>query len=204
MGIRIKVASAAALIVIACATSAADDRCQQLCAHWQLDAAASDSGDTALATALATFKEPRPRRQRERAPRDIVDATSAEVEASLGPLLDRQSRKEIEQDLKRLLSIPTRLQLSEEGADILIRGDDPVPRRLSPGVPHARVDIEGTAQIRCVFQAGTLKVSETYDRRRAATETYVVARGDGSLVVTREIRRPGIKPVRLRSVYRRT
>ena len=99
-------------------------------------------------------------------PRDGSPPDPDSLEASIGPIIDRPDRDELRTQILLALAPPQRLSIAADGADVLIGADSRSPRRLSPGVPHARVDSEGTARIRCSLEPGKLTVSERYDRRR--------------------------------------
>jgi hypothetical protein len=178
--------------------------CASLCGKWLLDVQRSDVAATVLDAALLEYNEPKAKRPNTRSSSDPVRQIEDEMERSLGPIHDRPGRVELRAELLRLLSTPNMLSFDAGGADIVIRGDSTLERRLTPSKPHSRIDEEGTATIRSSWDAGRLLVSERYDRRRQYTETYLVQRTDGTLLVTREVRRPGLKQLRLRAVYRRT
>ena len=199
---RILAAAFLALTLPAWAATPAPS-CGNLCGSWELDAGRSESATTTLDTALLEYSEPRARRSRDASPSDTVGQIEADMERSLGPIHDRLGRAELRAELLPMLTAPQRLVLDGAGRDILIRGDNLPVRRLSPGVPHSRVDVAGTARIRCGWDAGNLKVSERYDSKRTFSETYLLQRADGSLLVMREVKRPGLKLLRLRAVYRR-
>jgi hypothetical protein len=184
--------------------AASTPACANLCGSWQLDAQRSEVAATVLDAALLDYSEPKAKRPRTRNSSDPVGQIVDEMERSLGPIHDRPGRADLRAELLRLLSAPNQLNFDTGASDIVIRSDNKLERRLSPGAPHSRIDEEGTATIRCSWDAGRLMVSERYDRKRQYAETYVVQRADGSLLVTREVRRPGLKTLRLRTVYRRT
>ncbi|MEO6186096.1 MAG: hypothetical protein ABIP38_15540 [Steroidobacteraceae bacterium] len=178
--------------------------CAALCGQWQMDTGRSDAVAPALDTALAEYKDPRPKRNKDRGDADPFAQIEAEAERSLGPIHDRLGRDELRAELQHVLAAPERLRLDARRNEILILGDKNPERRLTPGEPHARVDAIGTATIKVSWKSGQLLVTEKYDRRRAYSETYALQPSDGSLLVTREVRRPGMKALRLKSVYRRT
>jgi hypothetical protein len=199
-----RIAAAAFLLLSLSAWSAAPaPACAALCGQWQLDASRSDAIAPALDAALAGYKDPRPRRDKDRG-NDTIGEIEAEAERSLGPIHDRLGRDDLRAELQHLLAAPQMLRLDARHSEILILGDSNPERRLTPGEPHARVDAIGTATIKVGWKSGQLQVTEVYDRKRAYSETYALQRADGSLLVTREVRRPGMKAVRLRSVYRRS
>ncbi len=176
--------------------------CGTLCGSWQLDAAHSDPAEATLDQALAGYRDPRPKRTRHGGSGDpLADIEAGAIDA-LGPIHDRPGRDMLRDDLLPLVRAPQALTLAADGKAILIRTGERSQRKLSPGEPHSRVDAEGTAKIRCTWQSGRLVVSEVYDRKRRYTETFELQRADGSLVVTREIERPGLKALRVRFVYR--
>jgi len=177
--------------------------CAALCGQWQMDASRSDALAPALDSALAEYKDPRPKRSKDRSDTDPFGQIEAEAERALGPIHDRLGRDDLRAELQLLLAAPQLLRLDARRSDILILGDRNPERRLTPGEPHVRVDAIGTAKIKASWKSGQLLVTETYDRKRAYSETYALQRADGSLLVTREVRRPGMKALRLKSVYRR-
>jgi hypothetical protein len=183
------------------ALAAATSDCGTLCGRRQLDAAASDPVEARLDAALDEYREARQRRPDEN-PHSLNAAAEAELRDSLGPISDRPDRDQLRNQLLAVLTPPETLQITLAGQEILIGADDRTPRRYSPGEPHARVDAFGTATIKTAFTPGKLTISERYDRKREYLETYAVLRTDGTLVVTRSITRPGLKPLLLRSVYR--
>lgn len=198
---RIAIAAAATLLPLPLPLPAATaPACGPVCAQWVLDEGSGGNLDALLDTALAGYRPPRPRRERQPPP-TLEGLEQAEMERSLGPLNDRPAREELRRELQRLLHAPTRLSISLQGNDVLLAQPPEAPRRLSPGVPHARVDSWGTARISTALRDGRLTVTERYDRGRQYTQTYAVARKDGRLVVTQEVRRPGLKPLRLQTTY---
>jgi hypothetical protein len=177
--------------------------CGNLCGRWQLEAPRSDAAAPALDAALAKYSEPRDKRSRSRPQQDAASQIEAEMEHSLGPIHDRLGRTDLRAELLTLLTAPQLLVVDSRGTDIVIRGDGNPERKFSPGVPRARVDAVGTAKINSSLKADRLLVTEVYDRKRKYSETYVLQRADGTLLVTREVQRPGMKPLRIRTVYRR-
>lgn len=200
---RLMVATAtlAASLWTATALPATAPACGTLCGKWQLDPARSDDAKALLDAAMETFKEPRPRRQ-DRMPRTLEGDIGAQVDQSLGPINTRPFGREVRRELDRLLKVPEQLVIELQGREFRLGGLAGSPRRLTPGESHARVDAEGTAEIRCNFKDGRLQITERYDRRRQYSETYAVQRGDGSLLVTREVKRQGLKPLLIKSRYR--
>lgn len=191
------------LLASAAAWSSQPVGCGTLCGSWQLDASRSDAAESTLDQALAGYRDPKPKRIRRGGSGGdpLADIEAGAIDA-LGPIHDRPERDLLRSDLLPLVRAPQALTLGAQGKDILIRSGERTQRKLSPGEPHSRVDAEGTAKIRCTWQAGRLVVSEIYDRKRRYVETFELQRADGSLVVTREIERPGLKVLRVRFVYR--
>jgi hypothetical protein len=177
--------------------------CGSLCGRWQIDQSHSDAPFAAVESALAKYSEPRDKRARMRVENDAVSQIEAEMEHSIGPIHDRLGRNDLRVELLTLLTAPQLLVVDSKGTDILIRGDGNPERRFSPGVPRARVDSVGTAKINSSWKSERLLLTEVYDRKRKYSESYVLQRADGTLLVTREVQRPGMKPLRIRTVYRR-
>ena len=107
--------------------------------------------------------------------------------------------------LMALLEPPSRLNLNARGGDVLIQGDDQPARKLTAGTPRSRVNTNGTSTILATWKnSSRLTITERYDRKRQYYEIYTLQPADGSLLVTREVQRPGLKPLRLQAVYRRS
>jgi hypothetical protein len=192
----------ALLLLFAGATAAVPAAdCGPLCGRWRLDPAASDPVEARLDAALAAYREARERHNND-TPHSLNAAAEAELRDSLGPINDRPDKDQLRTQLLSVLTPPETLQITLAGQEILIGADDRPARRYSPGEPHARVDAFGTATIKTSFSPGRLTINERYDRKREYLEAYAVAHADSSLVVTRTITRPGLKPLVLRSVYR--
>jgi hypothetical protein len=193
------------LMVLIAATAApagaAALNCGALCGQWRLDAAASDPLEAHVDAALQKYREPRDRRLPRGNPENLQIAAEVELRQSLGPIDDRPNRSGLREELLTALRPPETLQISVAGSDVSINGDARGARRYSPGVPHARVDAIGTAKIKATLAPGKFTLNERYDRKQEYTETYTVQR-DGSLVVERQIERPGLKSLRLRAVYK--
>jgi hypothetical protein len=187
---------------VAVMAAAPTSGCARLCGQWVLDAAHSDAPEAVLDTALATYKEPRARRERGPAGDGPVGDVIADMERSIGPIFDRPRRADLRSELLTVVTAPATLEFDRRGAEILIRAPARGERRLSVGTPHARVDAIGTARISSSWKSGALVVRERYDRKRGYAETYTLQR-DGSLLVTREVERPGLKTLRLRALYQR-
>lgn len=193
-----------ALLLLAVPALAAEPRgCGPLCGDWVLDAGASDPAEAALDAALAQYKEPRARRPSRVFSDDPGAQMAAEMEQSLGPIRDRPQGADLRGELLPLVVPPRTLRIAAQGSDVVLRGDAPGERRLRPGEPHSRVDAQGTARIECQWQSGVLRISERYERRRRSEESYQLRQKDGVLVVTRELRRPGLPALRVRAVYHR-
>jgi hypothetical protein len=169
------------------------------CGAWELDPANSEPVDPAIDAALARYKPPRPRRLRA-SPGDIVGETEAEFEASLDRMPGMMDRSQLRDELKRLLQTPESLDLRQEGGDVVIEAKGSPKRRITPGEPHARVDARGTAEISSRWRSGALNVNETYTRKSANREVYLLEAGQ--LRVTRTVTRPGLPDVVVRSTYK--
>jgi hypothetical protein len=202
---------AALLIVTLPAGAASTPGCGKLCGNWQLDSVASAAVAPAVDAALKSYSDPRARRlprsqrSREGLPEDTIDQIDAAMERSLGPILDRPVRADLRSELVSLLEPPAKLLLDARGTDLVIQEDSQLARRLTPGTPRARVTTDGTATILATWKkSDRLTISERYDRKRRYYEIYTLQAADGSLLVTREVQRPGLKPLRLQAVYRRS
>jgi hypothetical protein len=153
--------------------------CAWLCGDWAVDPAQTDPAEALIDDALQDYDEPRPGGR-------------------------QPTGAELRQELRALLLPPASLTLAENGAEILIRISAQPERRFTANRTLSRTDAAGTAEIRASWRSDdSLQISESYDRRRNHTETYALQR-DGTLVITREVERPGIKRLRARSVYRRS
>jgi hypothetical protein len=199
------------LIALAClglvvewatASAATPSACGILCGGWQLDAAVSDALQPQLEAAFQHYKEPQPKRLKRTNSSDVATMAQEELDATLGPSVRRPPREELRAELVRILTSPTNLTMAAKGDNILIASGSTSARQLTPGEPHARVDSEGTARIRCEWLQNRLVVTETYDRRRQSRETYEL-QPRGIMVITRSVERPGLPTIKLRSVYRR-
>jgi hypothetical protein len=176
--------------------------CGPLCGRWTLDVAASDPVEARLDAALAAYRESLEPRPVGDDPKNLRAAAEVELRESLGPIKKRPDRDELREQLLAVLKPPETLQVTLAGPDVLIGADDRYVRRYSPGVPHSRVDAFGTAKITAAITPGRFTINERYDRQREYLETYAVQRADGSLLVERQVTRPGMTPLRLRAVYR--
>lgn len=190
------------MLALAPALPAATLPCDSVCGQWQLEAGTAPSAEAAVDTALARYSGPRlPGRQR--APRTLEGAAREDMERAIGPIDDRLPHEALRAELLRLLQVPAQLQIRQRGADLLIESPGSGARRFSPGVSHARIDADGTATIRCVLKPRRLTITETYARNRRNGEDYSVDREGNRLTVIRELRRPGLAPVRFEVHYRR-
>lgn len=127
-------------------------------------------------------------------PEPVVDAA----------LEKRADATRLREELLAALTGPTTFVLADNGDEILLRVPSRPERRLTANRSHARVDQYGTAEIRASWRNDdSLLVTESYDRRRNQSESYALQR-DGTLVITREVERPGIKRLKVRAVYRRS
>jgi hypothetical protein len=174
--------------------------CGRLCGKWVLDSSHSDAAGPALDSALATYKEPKPRRDRNYHSDSPVGDVVADMERSIGPILDRPHGSDLRVELLPLVTPPAELEFDRRSSEILIKAPTRGERRIVVGSPHARVDAAGTAKISANWKAGALVISERYDRKREYIETYTLQR-DGTLLVTRQLDRPGLKTIRLRALY---
>ena len=194
----------AALLVTALpAWSATPAGCATLCGNWQLETTLSDTVEPMVDAVLSTYKAPRAKRIPNAGADDMAGRINEEMERSLGPIHARPGRAELRGELLLRLAVPQKLTLEGRGEGLAIQGDGSLARRIAPGTPHSRVDANGTAKIRSSWKSGALVVGEDYGRKNSYTETYALQRKDATLLVTRDVRRPGMKPLRIRSVYRR-
>lgn len=200
---RILIAALLIITALPVLAAPAPSGCGTLCGSWQLDAGSREAALAAVEASLAKYKDPRPTRQSMPSANDPIEGIRAEMENSLGPIQRRPGREGLKAELLPRVMPPEKLVIEARGTDIILRTPERSERRLSPGVSHARVDAEGTAKIQCSWSDGKLIVSDKYDRRRQSIETYAVQRKDGTLVVTLEMRRPGLKALRIHSVYHR-
>jgi hypothetical protein len=191
------------LAVAPASASTPASACTALCGEtWQLDTAASDDPAKAIETAVLAYKEEKPKRPRGHSS-DLASMYRAEDEASLGPLFLRPRREELRLELVRRLTIPQQLRLSVVHGDILVDESRGSPRRFTPGEPHARVDAQGTANIRANWTGNKLVIREDYGRKVSNRETYALDSHGLQLIVTRVLERPAMPDITLRSVYRR-
>jgi hypothetical protein len=170
------------------------------CGAWQLDVASSDVVEPAVDAALAKYKPRRPRRVRG-SYGDVRSETEAEFENSLieRPGADRGRLRE---NLLTVLHSPAELRLRQDGEDIVIETPGGPTQRVTPGEPHARVDLLGTAEIVSRLRGSTLTITEKYDVRKVSNrEVYAVDAGTGHLLVTRSVTRPGLKEIVVKSTY---
>jgi hypothetical protein len=170
------------------------------CGAWQLDAATSDSAGPALDAALARYKPPRQPRMRGNWG-DVRSETEAEFQNSLNERPGPADRKRMHDDLLRLLNSPQELHLRQDGQDIVIEAVGGPTRRVTPGEPHSRVDMQGTAEIVSKLNGATLSITENYGGKTRNRETYVLDASKGRLLVTRSVSRRGLKDVVVHSTY---
>ena len=201
---------AALLIVALPAGAASPSGCGTLCGSWRLDTTVTAAVAPVVDAALVSYSDPRGRRPvRSQRSRDgnlesATEQMDTAMQNSLGPIMDRPVRAELRSELMSLLTPPAQLNVEARGVDILIKGDGQLARKLSPGTPKSRVNAEGTATILATWKSDRLAITERYDRRRRYNETYALQAADGSLLVTREVERPGMKPLRVQAVYHRS
>jgi hypothetical protein len=201
----------AALLILAFPAGAAEPAgCGTLCGNWRLDTTASTAVAPAVDGALRTYSEPRAKRAQrtqrydDGSPQSTAEQIDDAMERSLGPIFDRPDRADLRTELMSLLSPPVLLNLDARGTDLLIQGDNQLARKLSAGTPRTRVNANGTATILATWKkSDRLTITERYDRKRRYYETYALQPADGSLLVTREVQRPGLKTLRIQAVYRR-
>jgi hypothetical protein len=195
---------AALLLATLPAWGATPSGCATLCGSWQLDTVLSAAVEPVVDAALAEYRPPRAKRIPNASQDDMIGRIEEEMERSLGPIHNRPGRADLRGELLQRLEVPQKLSLEGRGDGLSIQGDGTLSRRITPGTPHARVDSNGTAKIRSSWKSAALVITEKYGRSNSYTETYAVQRSDDTLLVTREVRRPGMKILKIRSVYRRT
>jgi len=174
-------------------------RCDKLCASWVLDPAASTDVAAAIDTAVESYKEEKVRRIR--SGNDIESMARAELEEGLGPMRSRPQREELRTQLQGQLRVPDQVRLSVDDDVVLVDEGGKTPRRFEPGQPYSRVDSIGTAKITIRLQGSVFEVTENYGKGRSNRESYALAPKAGHLVVTRTLSRPGMKDVKIVSVY---
>lgn len=180
----------------------AQQGCARLCGEWTLDVAHSDQPGQIVDAALENYKDPRPRYQQRRQPRDAVESVVAEMERDIGPIYDRPDRDGVKAELVSRITPASSLAFGARGAQILLRADGGHERRFEAERPHSRTDSLGTAKIRTTWKGQSLVITETYDRKHGHKESYTL-QPDGSLLLTREFQRPGLKnSIVIRAVYR--
>lgn len=193
--------AALALGLVLAAPAGAVPSCGALCAGWQLDPSASADPKAAIDTALAGYKEEKPRRRRP-PPSDFAGLAKAELDDSLGPMHERPMRDELRQQLTRQLTVPETLHISQAGDEILIDEGGKSPRRFDLEESYSRVDSVGTAEVSARLSGNSFTVRENYKRGRDNRETYEFDAHTDRLVVTRTIARPSMPKLVLKSVYR--
>lgn len=174
-------------------------RCDKLCANWVLDAAASTDVSAAIDAAVASYKEEKVRRIR--SGNDIASLERAELEEGLGPMRSRPQREELRTQLQQQLKVPGQLRLSVNDDVVLVDEGGTSPRRFEPGQPYSRVDSIGTAKITIRLQGSVFEVVENYGKGRSNRESYAAADKGARLTVTRTLSRPGMKDIKIQSVY---
>ena len=177
------------------------DPCARLCGAWSLDPAASTDVTTAIATTVDAYKEDKPRHARGLNSNDIAVLARAEVEESLGPLHSRPSRDELRDQLQRQVRVPATVSLRLDDDVLVVDEGGSSPRRFEPGRPYSRVDSVGTARITIRFKGPVFEVIEDYGKGRSNRETYAADTKGTRLVVTRAISRPGMKDLKVQSIY---
>jgi hypothetical protein len=186
---------------IALEAGAATPVCGRLCAAWQLDAAASSDPQAAIDTAVAAYKEEKPKRHRAPAS-DFAALARAELEDSLGPMHERPMRDELRKELTQLLVIPGSLRIILVGDEVRIDEGRGGPRRFDLGESYSRVDDLGTAEVSAQLQGTGFRIREKYTKGRGSNrETYQIEARTDRLVVTRTIERPKMPNLVVRSVY---
>ena len=193
----------AVILLLAAAPACAGqgtEACQALCGNWSLQASGDAPVEARIDAALATYKAPRPRHESRPIARDARDAAQAAAEDAIGPVFDRPERAGLRAELLGLLRSPQDLEFASRGPEIEIRSGKTLARRVEPGRKHSRVDELGTAKIRTAWTSGALVITEKYDRRHEQQESYKLQK-DGTLLVVREVERPGVKTIRVEAVY---
>jgi len=194
-----------ALVLAGLPAQAADmpSGCAWLCGSWILDTTQSDAPEATVDAALGKSRQPGSSGQPQRHPRDPALRTNAPVEPpgdAPGPGNPRKTR--LRTELLALVTPPEELVLSEQEREIIIRPAGGEEQRLFPGEPHSRVDASGTTRIRTTWKKDALVIKESHGHKDQQTESYAL-QPDGTLLVTRVVERPGLKKLRLRSLYRR-
>lgn len=177
------------------------DACAKLCGTWSLDQAASADVATAISAAVESYKEDKPRHARGLNSNDLAVLARAEVEESLGPLHSRPPREELREQLQRQVQVPASVSLRMDDDVVVVDEGGRSPRRFEPGRPYSRVDSVGTAKITIRLKGPVFEVIEDYGKGRSNRETYTVDPKGSRLVVTRAISRPGMKDLRVQSIY---
>lgn len=174
-------------------------RCDKLCASWTLDPGASTDISAAIDAAVESYKEEKVRRPRSGS--DIESMARAELEEGLGPMRSRPQREELRTQLQGQLKVPERVRLAVDDDVVLVDEGGKAPRRFEPGQPYSRVDSIGTAKITIRLQGSVFEVTENYGKGRSNRESYAMAPKGGQLIVTRTLARPGMKDIKIISVY---
>jgi hypothetical protein len=106
---------------------------------------------------------------REGSPGNLDSMNKAADEAALGPFYERPHGVDLRKELTRTLTPPGSLELSAADGAILVAIDGHKPLSLTPGEPHSRTDVYGTAEIDVEMRKEQLTVTERYDRKRQYT-----------------------------------
>jgi hypothetical protein len=178
--------------------------CQDLCQSWRLDETASDNIVAAVDSAMQGYKPPSDRRRRISGGDSVEAMARAADEEALGPIHKRPIGDVVRDDLLQSLLQSRKLVLVAKGDDVAIARDTGTPQALSIDQPYARVDDFGTAKIRSQWQQDQLVVTEIYDRRRKLQRSFRFDKKQAALVLTQTISRPGLAPLKVTSVYRKS
>jgi len=179
--------------------------CGRLCGSWVLDASRSEPAEAAIDAALDNYQDPAPPRPHNPRMEDYglpADSASASAQSSRPERPARPVRTELRTQLLEQLTPPASLVVSANDDEVVLHPSAGPERHAFPGEPHTRVDAQGTATIHTKWKHQALVIDEHYGPRHDQTDTLVVL-PDGTLQITREVERPGVKLLTLRSVYRR-
>ena len=113
----------------------------------------------------------------------------------------RPQREELRTQLQQQLKVPAQLRLSVNDDVVLVDEGGTSPRRFEPGQPYSRVDSIGTAKITIRLQGSVFEVVENYGKGRSNRESYAAPDKGARLTVTRTLSRPGMKDIKIQSVY---
>ncbi len=189
-----------ALLALPALAEDAPPGCAWLCGKWALEAARSESAESVVDAALEKYRDPEP----PKASASRRDSRVGDITADAPPpgMPDRPMKAELRSQMLALLTPPPTLVLGEKADEILIQPAGGEERRVFPGEPHSRVTAAGTTRIITEWKKDALVVNESQGRGHEQTDTYALL-PDGNLQVTRLVERPGVRQMRLRSVYRR-